>query len=490
MFKVHINTESSEIPEDDICYIVAKEGIFLKKKLGIMESISPVKNISILKSISTSAKMHVEKIPAITIAKIVDFFKKVHEKYYSEAIVLLFYKEDTKKYRVVPPHQKVSGASVEYNRGLSLEGWKMIGTIHSHSSMSAFHSGVDDSDEKSFDGLHITIGNVNRKNFSITASIVSNGFRTKVEPEEYIDGIKKVSEINETQPYYSHKIYKYIDGKIQFDEESSNKFLQTNKLENNEYTCLAPPSKSECNPKWLDVVEKKTYTYTYNVNRSYLGYNTHFDPNAWREHQKFNQFGIPKNQLDLQKQNQILINKFSEEETEPEDIIPCLKCKYRENKILLEEEEYENPRYLCTKCDGIFDEDTLLTENPDGDIQCPTCKTDKYFSLLDETDVKNLESKFESISEEDYIYNKKITEEGFHVCKECGTSFLRYETDTECPYCHTSLLNLSEKPEKNIITKNRVVEKIPIPNSNCIPISEDPISALKSMFRKVFGKEK
>ena len=48
MFKVHIN-DGSALPDDDVYYIVAKEGIFLKKKLGVMESIAPVKNISKIK---------------------------------------------------------------------------------------------------------------------------------------------------------------------------------------------------------------------------------------------------------------------------------------------------------------------------------------------------------------------------------------------------------------------------------------------------------
>jgi hypothetical protein len=48
------------------------------------------------------------------------------------------------------------------------DGYRVMGTIHSHSNFSAFHSGVDDNDEENFDGLHITIGNVNG-DFSFSA---------------------------------------------------------------------------------------------------------------------------------------------------------------------------------------------------------------------------------------------------------------------------------------------------------------------------------
>ena len=63
MFPVFVNDGSSELPDNDIMYIVSKEGVYLKKKLGIMESITPVKEISVLKSIEMMATMHIKSIP-------------------------------------------------------------------------------------------------------------------------------------------------------------------------------------------------------------------------------------------------------------------------------------------------------------------------------------------------------------------------------------------------------------------------------------------
>jgi len=190
MFKIHVNDGINEMPTDDICYIIAKEGIFLKKKMGIMDSIAPVDNISILESVSASAQMHILPIPATMFAKVIDFFGQVYDKYRGECIVLLFYNEETQKYKIIPPQQKVSAGSLEYNRSMTIEGYTMIGDIHSHGSMSAFHSGVDDDDEKSFDGLHITIGNANHAEISLSGSIVANGYRFMVDPMDYITGIK------------------------------------------------------------------------------------------------------------------------------------------------------------------------------------------------------------------------------------------------------------------------------------------------------------
>jgi len=157
MFKIHINDGLNKLPDDDIFYIIAKDGIYIKKTLGVMDSLVPVKNISILEDIKTAARMNIKKIPAGQFAQIISFFKKeVYVKHRAECIVILFYNEENKTYRIIPPTQKVSSATIDYDRGLVLEGWTMVGDIHSHAAMSAFHSGTDHDDEQSFDGLHIT----------------------------------------------------------------------------------------------------------------------------------------------------------------------------------------------------------------------------------------------------------------------------------------------------------------------------------------------
>ena len=192
MFRIFIN-DGSELPTDDIFYIIAKDGIFLKKKMGILESLVKVDKISILEDISSFARMHIAKIPRVKFAKIVSFFREVHSIFQSESIVLLYYNIDTMKYRIVVPNQKVSGFSLSYVKQPTPDSEILLGTIHSHGSMGASHSGIDDKDEIDFDGLHITVGDVDEKNennFSLSCSIVSNGQRFMVEPEDYIESIR------------------------------------------------------------------------------------------------------------------------------------------------------------------------------------------------------------------------------------------------------------------------------------------------------------
>jgi len=189
MFNIYVNNGVDEIPDDDICYIVGKSGVFLKKKLGIMESISPINNISTLEDLQPSAKLHIPKIPGKSFAKIVDFFKQVYEEFRGEAIVLVFYNNDKEIYKFDCPKQEVTGGSLHYTVK-NIDGYNLIGTIHSHGSMSAFHSGTDDADEMNFDGLHITIGKVTSPLFDISCSVVANGTRIINDPFEYINGIK------------------------------------------------------------------------------------------------------------------------------------------------------------------------------------------------------------------------------------------------------------------------------------------------------------
>ena len=64
-------------------------------------------------------------------------------------------------------------AHEEYQKLINA-GYVLYGTIHSHCNFSAFHSGTDDRDEIEFDGLHITIGNVN-SGWTFATRIVAGG---------------------------------------------------------------------------------------------------------------------------------------------------------------------------------------------------------------------------------------------------------------------------------------------------------------------------
>jgi proteasome lid subunit RPN8/RPN11 len=195
MFPIYLADRRRMNPKDDICYIVAKNGLFLKKKLGIIESLTPVNEVPDLQhSVHPYARMSLPKIPKQIFCSVFSLFRKVYEEYRSECVVLLFYNEKTKKFRIGVPYQKVSYTGNDCVKMGSPEGFITAGSIHSHCNFSAFHSGADIADEEYIEGLHITIGEVDEDQFSMVASIVSNRKRFKVDPLDFINGIDENTE--------------------------------------------------------------------------------------------------------------------------------------------------------------------------------------------------------------------------------------------------------------------------------------------------------
>lgn len=528
MFKIIVADGKQELPDDDIYYIVAKEGIYIKKKLGIMDSVSPVKNISILESVQATAKMNIEKIPAIAVAKIANFFRAIQKQHRSEAIVILFYNEETKKYKLVPPSQKVTPGGIEYNRSIVIDGWTMIGDIHSHSSMSAFHSGTDQGDENSFDGLHITFGNMDCEFISISASIVSNGNRVMIKPEEYMKGTELKQEVDEIEKIPTTRIYKWVDGKMV--EETPNyqtKGFKTYRRYDKRYKIISENTvKAKVPDSWLSKVEygiQHIYgnSKLENVWQNYYqggqwargrwtghnnrGWNENFDPTVWNK-DKISKPNVPPQNVGV-KTEPIKFpphkqGPFVTDVTPPEKPIPCESCAFRERapefvaKLLVEqndgiiEEEIKWPGwsekeiYECEKCNIVI----TFNYNDRGEIEdeilCPSCNSDDHLTMIDMDDDRN------------YSSNSEI--DGRISCKTCGSAFdsTMLQTDDaggSCPFCGTLLSpkeNLESISEKDIAEYHAEKENpdpsnmIPDPDQN---INKRKVNPLEWMFGK-FGR--
>ena len=255
---VYINDGKNIPAEDETCFIIAKGGIYLKKKLDLIESITPVDKISFLEDLVPFAKLNIPKIPAKIFGSILAFFKEVYVLYKSEAIVLLFYNKSTKKYKIHIPEQIVGSASVEYKANMTIKDHILIGTIHSHSSMSAFHSTTDVNDEEKFDGIHITIGKVDNKEiFDVCSSIAVNGMRVPVVPESYIEGIQ----LTEYTPYFPNM---FKPSFITIGEEKI--YSKTVKSSSGYVLTESNLDHIYYKKEWLDKVKEKEYKYIPNQN--------------------------------------------------------------------------------------------------------------------------------------------------------------------------------------------------------------------------------
>lgn len=128
--------------------------------------------------------------------------------------------ETKTKWKVVVPKQIVSGISVksELNQCIDITtgekydqfpplGWLHAGSSHSHNTMDAFFSFIDDKSELTVPGMHIVIGNIDhaKMEYSYQASIVLRKLRKDVE-------LDKVVDINhELELEFHEDVLEYID---------------------------------------------------------------------------------------------------------------------------------------------------------------------------------------------------------------------------------------------------------------------------------------
>ena len=533
MFKIHVNDGTQPLPEDDVFYIVAKEGIFLKKSMGIMDSIAPVENISILESIQAAAKMNIKKIPGGQFARIIAFFREVHKEFYGEAIVLLFYDETRRVYKIVPPHQKVTAAACDYNKGITIEGMQMIGTIHSHASMSAFHSGTDDHDEEHFDGLHITIGNVNQEDVSVTASIVANGHRFVVEPEDYVERLVKTVDIDEVKQTPTRRVFRWQNGKMVEDVTAGSRYSYASRRLDKRYKVNVSAKYHKVIPQWMTMVEKGTYTYNYGGYnsgvwaarraRSQGNWGGNYDSSLWQQAGRKPETTLPVSVKDGKTVNPLNAGvKVKPIEFPPHDIeieedgpIPCASCVFRAHKFFLEQAGDDEPEvYKCEKCEAIVVDDT----ESDTMVECPTCKTDEHMVAMLEDELPD-NRVTEDCSHMD-LEPGEVADSAFIKCTDCGNGFHLFAGETVCPFCYALIDEVAKDGATEISTEemredqmsadsgqylspdtedineaalreaqaaDQNIERIPDPKESTIPITEKRKGQVTGFFKHFFG---
>lgn len=139
-------------------------------------AITPQPKIDLgLDELKPDAWFNLPPVPWSLAADINDFFREVHRRLGTEAIVMLtfdpIYLDDETRpegcepndgWGVLVPKQTNTAGSCDYEPESIVDDKPdevfIVGTCHSHPNMSAFCSGTDKKDQASFDGLHITYG--------------------------------------------------------------------------------------------------------------------------------------------------------------------------------------------------------------------------------------------------------------------------------------------------------------------------------------------
>ena len=111
-----------------------------------------------------------------TWGQIVAFLLWSQKAFKSEAMITLFYNQETKEWRAHPFPQETKGMSVSMKndseefkeqRKMFPHPWLELGSVHHHCTMKAFASGTDDEDERDRDGIHITLGEMEKEALDI-----------------------------------------------------------------------------------------------------------------------------------------------------------------------------------------------------------------------------------------------------------------------------------------------------------------------------------
>lgn len=216
---VHVALEGESLPEDaKRVFVVAKNGNFLYRRDNWVKALVPRKEIPLLQHLKPTAELLLPRMDSVTFQRILAFFRRVYHEHGTEAYVeLLFNPELGWNFGI--PHQRVSVANVHHSDPLQTQPYNRVGTAHSHGSMSAFHSGTDIDDEKNFDGIHITFGNIDSENFSLSPEVVVDEHRFPLQGE-WVQGIQAVAGFGGGHANYTgsrNEYYKIIpEQKIEF----------------------------------------------------------------------------------------------------------------------------------------------------------------------------------------------------------------------------------------------------------------------------------
>jgi hypothetical protein len=170
----------------------AADGLYVKERNDFVECLQKTDVVNGI-SYSLADKEYLtyigDSIPIHVFYDAWEFFKQVNEKHNAEAIVLLCHTKE-RGFWIDVPTQTVSSGSLQYETGQICN---IVGSIHSHNTMSAFHSSGDVHDEEYKDGIHITIGNIDKSLPSISISLVYKKKRYTIDDFKSMFDIKNTT---------------------------------------------------------------------------------------------------------------------------------------------------------------------------------------------------------------------------------------------------------------------------------------------------------
>jgi len=175
-------------------FVVAHDGLYLRKQSLLGLSQTKVEGVDHLPAEKEYVEYALPKVPADLMARVVGFFRAVYRLRRTEALVLLLWRAEG--FDLYVPDQQVSVASVKHRLDESAlsDDHRVIGSIHSHGAFGAGASSIDADDEAEFDGLHVVVGDFDRRRPSYSAAIAVDGHRFDVRPSVVLERPRRLIE--------------------------------------------------------------------------------------------------------------------------------------------------------------------------------------------------------------------------------------------------------------------------------------------------------
>ena len=175
-------------------FVVARDGLYLRKRSLLGLSQTKVGRVAHLPEGKEFVDYALPKVPADLMARAVGFFRAVYRLHRTEAAVLLVWRDGV--FDLAVPAQKVSSVSVKFDLTDSdvPAGSRLVGSMHSHGGFSAYASSIDEDDEAELDGLHIVVGDFDRRRLGYSAAIVVDGIRFSLKTSQLIERPRRLAE--------------------------------------------------------------------------------------------------------------------------------------------------------------------------------------------------------------------------------------------------------------------------------------------------------
>ena len=175
-------------------FVVARDGLYLRKRSLLGVSQTKVEGAAHLPPAKEYVDYALPKVPADLMGRAVGFFRAVYRRQRTEALVLLLWSREG--FGLFVPEQKVGSASVKHELADAAPpaGSRVVGSIHSHGSFGAGASSVDQDDEAEFDGLHVVVGDLDRRRPSYSAAVAVDGHRFEVRPSLVLERPRRLPE--------------------------------------------------------------------------------------------------------------------------------------------------------------------------------------------------------------------------------------------------------------------------------------------------------